>query len=57
MIIMEQERIKELKRQIKKLPTGYISKKTIRGKIYFYYQWTENGKKKVNISEMMRLNN
>ncbi len=54
---MEQERIKELKRQIKKLPTGYISKKTIRGKIYFYYQWTENGKKKVNISEMMRLNN
>ena len=38
--------INELERQIAKLPAGYISKKTINGRTYFYYQWTEDGKKK-----------
>ena len=42
---MEQQ-INILKNQIKELPEGYISKKTIGGKIYCYYQWTENGKKR-----------
>lgn len=37
--------IQELERQIAALPIGYISKKTINGKIRYYHQWTENGKK------------
>lgn len=40
------ERIRDLKIEISTLPSGYISKKTINGKIKKYYQWTEDGKKK-----------
>lgn len=39
-------KIAELKAAIDKLPKGYISKKTVGGKIYFYHQWSESGKKK-----------
>ena len=41
-----EQQIKDLKEQIEQLPEGYISKKTIGGKIYYYHQWTESGKKK-----------
>lgn len=39
------EQIAELTAKIKDLPKGYISKKTISGKIYYYHQWSENGSK------------
>ena len=39
-------RIEELTKEIDLLPKGYISKKEIGGKIYFYHQWYENGSKK-----------
>lgn len=39
-------RIAALTEEIRKLPKGYITEKTIRGKIYFYHQWSENGVKK-----------
>ena len=35
------EKIQELERQIAGLPIGYISKKTINGKVRYYHQWTE----------------
>ncbi len=38
--------IAELEGRIAELPKGYISKKNIRGKVRFYLQWTEDGKKK-----------
>jgi len=38
--------IEALEAEIAALPIGYISRKTINGKIRFYHQWTENGKKK-----------
>lgn len=38
-------RITELTEQIAGLPKGYLSKKTIGGKIYYYHQWSENGVK------------
>ena len=38
-------KISKLTEEIGKLPKGYISKKTISGKTYFYHQWSENGKK------------
>ncbi len=37
------EKLAELTARIKELPKGYISKKTIGGKIYYYHQWSENG--------------
>lgn len=40
------ERIRDLEMTIAALPVGYISKKTINGKIKKYHQWTEDGKKK-----------
>ena len=40
------EAVQALERQIAGLPIGYISKKTINGKIRYYHQWTENGKKR-----------
>ncbi len=45
--------IEDLEIQISMLPIGYISKKNINGNVYYYQQWTENGKvksilKKVN---------
>ncbi|MCR5185100.1 MAG: excisionase [Bacilli bacterium] len=45
---MKQEtinKIKELNERIKQLPKGYISIKNIGGNIYYYHQWSENGKK------------
>lgn len=39
------ERLAKLTARIKDLPKGYISKKTIGGKIYYYHQWSENGSK------------
>lgn len=41
-----QEKTIQLEKEIGKLPPGYISRKTINGKIRQYHQWTENGKKK-----------
>lgn len=38
-------KIAELTARIKELPKGYISKKTIGGKVYYYHQWSENGSK------------
>lgn len=37
--------ITELTAQINALPKGYISKKSINGKLYFYHQWSEKGQK------------
>ena len=37
--------ITELTEQIGRLPKGYISKKTINGKTYYYHQWSEGGVK------------
>ena len=39
-------RISELEQEISLLPLGYISEKTIYGKLRYYRQWTENGKLK-----------
>lgn len=41
-----QERIAQLENEIELLPPGYISKKTINGRIRQYHQWTEDGKKR-----------
>ena len=38
------ERIRQIEEELAALPTGYISKKLIRGKERFYLQWNENGK-------------
>lgn len=38
-------KIASLTKQIDALPMGYISKKTIGGKAYYYHQWSENGVK------------
>ena len=40
------DKIDELFNEIARLPKGYISKKIINGKTYFYHQWSENNKKK-----------
>ena len=37
--------IAELAAQISELPKGYVSKKTINGKTYYYHQWSEGGVK------------
>ena len=44
--LQRQKMIQELERKIAELPVGYISKKTINGKIQYYHQWTEGGKKR-----------
>ena len=36
--------IDELRKKIESLPSGGITAKTIKGKKYLYYQWTENGR-------------
>ena len=41
----QMNRIAELTAQIAELPRGYISQKAIGGKVYFYHQWSEQGKK------------
>lgn len=37
--------LKIIQEELSTLPIGYISKKTINGKIKYYLQWSENGKK------------
>lgn len=37
--------IAEITVQIGELPKGYISKKQINGKVYYYHQWSEKGQK------------
>ena len=39
------EKVAELIKRIECLPKGYISQKSIGGKIYYYHQWSEKGKK------------
>ena len=39
------EQLAELTAKTKELPKGYLSKKTIGGKVYYYHQWSENGVK------------
>ena len=41
---MDLVRIRYIKEWISQLPSGNITYKTIKGKRYPYYQWTENGK-------------
>lgn len=36
--------IEEIKNRINSLPSGGLTTKTIKGKSYIYYQWSENGK-------------
>ena len=36
--------IEELRKKMESLPAGGITAKTIKGKKYLYYQWTENGR-------------
>ena len=43
---MNRDQIEALEMEIAALPVGYISRKTINGKVKLYHQWTENGKKK-----------
>jgi len=43
---MAKQKADELKARIAELPSGYISRKTINGKVQLYYQWTEAGKKR-----------
>ena len=38
--------IEELERQIAALPKGSVTKKTIHNHVYYYHQWTEEGRKK-----------
>lgn len=44
--LQRQKMIQELEKKIAELPVGYISKKAINGKIQYYHQWTEGGKKR-----------
>ena len=39
------EKNAELNAEIAALPRGYISQKNIKGKVYYYHQWSENGQK------------
>ena len=43
---MDLVRLKYIKGWIEQLPSGNITYKTINGKKYAYYQWTENGKQR-----------
>ena len=38
--------ISKLSAEIEELPKGYISTKTIGGRVYYYHQWSEKGQKK-----------
>ncbi len=46
---MDLVRIRYMKEWISQLPPGNITYKTINGKKYPYYQWTENGKQKSRV--------
>lgn len=39
------DQIADLKARINELPKGYISRKTINKKTYYYHQWSESGVK------------
>ena len=55
---MDTVRIRYLKEWISQLPSGNITYKTINGKKYPYYQWTENGKqrgRRVKAEELQEL--
>ena len=41
-----QDKIARLEKEIAELPAGYISRKTIKGTVRQYLQWTESGNKK-----------
>ena len=41
----QMKRIAELTAQIAELPKGYISQKTIGGRVYYYHQWSQQGRK------------
>ena len=41
-----QAKIADLEQQIAELPAGSVTKKTIRGNVYFYHRWTENKKRR-----------
>lgn len=41
--------IEEIKNRINSLPSGGLTIKTIKGKSYIYYQWSENGKQRSRI--------
>ena len=41
-----QAMIADLEQQIAELPAGSVTKKTIRGNVYFYHRWTENKKRR-----------
>lgn len=43
---MDKLRIESIRNRIAELPSGGITYKTINGKKYAYYQWTENGKQR-----------
>lgn len=45
-MVNKKDQIEALEAEIAALPIGYISRKTINGKVKLYHQWTENGKKK-----------
>ena len=45
-MVTARQKTEELKARIAELPSGYISRKTINGKVQLYYQWTEDGKKR-----------
>ena len=46
---MDLVRIRYMKEWISQLPSGNITYKTINGKKYPYYQWTENGKQRSRV--------
>lgn len=41
--------VEEIKSKIESLPAGGLTTKTIKGKAYTYYQWSENGKQRSRI--------
>ena len=47
----------EILKKIESLPSGGLTTKTIRGKAYTYYQWTENGKQRSRIVKQEEYNN
>ena len=52
-----QTRAAELEQQISALPAGSVTKKTVRGKDYFYHRWTTINKffeNNLNVSETAR---
>lgn len=48
-VIMDLVRIRYMKEWISQLPSGNITYKTINGKKYPYYQWTEKGKQRSRV--------